>query len=602
MPTQAKPKKKKKKIPKHAFVKCRGGKRAPHAFFYSDEIKNCKEAVEKYGANLVCKIGCLGLGTCVQTCPEEAISIGEQGLPSIDLDKCIGCGKCVKACPQKVLELVSPISPILRFNRTDDCLAPCQQTCPAQIDIPRFVQKIKQRKYQEALSVIKEHTPMPLTLGRVCPRPCEGRCRRRQVDEPVAINFLKRFVADYEWHNDQRLSLFVAPDSGHKVAIIGGGPGGLACAYFLRRLGHQVTIFEAMPKLGGMLRYGIPDYRLPQEVLDWEIEGILQLGIEVQTNTALGRDFTLQDLRDKGYEAIFIATGAWKARGMKVEGENLKGVISGITFLREVAEGKRPEIGPRVMVVGGGNVAMDAARTAVRLGVKEVCIIYRRSRAEMPASAEEIKAAEAEGIKFFFLANPLRFIGENGVLKEVEYIKMELGEPDASGRRRPIPIPGTETCMGVDTVILAIGQYPEIDFLKNDPIGKELEISRRCTLVVNQETYQTNIPYIFAAGDAVLGAKRVVDAIGTARLAARSIHLYLKKGEVVPPKQMLKEFLPEPVIDKDKILVKTRQQMPERPVSERIKDFKEVELGFTEEMALEEAKRCLNCGLACYGD
>lgn len=600
MPIQAKPKK--KKIPRHAFVKCRGGKRAPRAFFYPDEVKDCKEAVEKYGVNLICKIGCLGLGTCVQACPQGAITIGEQGLPIIDIEHCIGCGKCVKACPQNVLELVSPISPILRFNRTDDCLAPCQQTCPAQIDIPRFIQKIKQRKYEEALLIIKERMPMPLTLGRVCPRPCEERCRRKQVDEPVAINFLKRFVADYEWLNGRRLSLFVAPDSGHKVAIVGGGPGGLACAYFLRRLGHRVTIFEAMPKLGGMLRYGIPDYRLSQAVLDWEIEGILQLGIEVQTNTALGKDFTLQDLRDKGYEVIFIATGAWKARGMKIEGEALKGVISGVKFLREVAEGKRPEIGPRVMVVGGGNVAIDAARTAIRLGAKEVYIIYRRSCAEMPALPEEVKAAEAEGIKFFFLANPLRFVGENGVLKEVEYTRMELGEPDASGRRRPIPVPGTETKIGVDTVILAIGQYPDTAFLKNDPVGKALEISRRGTLVVNQETCQTNIPYIFAAGDLVLGPRLVVEVIGTARLAARSIHLYLKKGKVTPPERMLKTFLPEPVIDKDKVPLKPRQQMPERPVSERIKDFQEVELGFTEEIALKEAERCLNCGLACYGD
>ncbi|MDL1969492.1 MAG: FAD-dependent oxidoreductase [Candidatus Desulfofervidaceae bacterium] len=602
MPTQAKPKKKKKKVPRHAFVKCRGGKRAPRAFFYPDGVKDCKEAVEKYGINLLCKIGCLGLGSCVQVCPQEAITIGEQGLPIIDIENCIGCGKCVKACPQNVLELVSPISPILRFNRTDDCLAPCQQACPAQIDIPRFVQKIKQRRHQEALLIIKEHTPMPLTLGRVCPRPCEERCRRRQVDEAVAINFLKRFVADYEWRNGQRLSLFVAPDSGHKVAVIGGGPGGLACAYFLRRLGHQVTIFEAMPKLGGMLRYGIPDYRLSQEVLDWEIEGILRLGIEAHTSTALGKEFTLQDLRDKGYEAVFIATGAWNARDLKIEGEGLEGVISGVEFLREVAEGKRPEIGPRVMVVGGGNVAMDAARTAIRLGVKEVCIIYRRSRAEMPALSEEIEAAEAEGIRFFFLANPLCFIGKDGVLKEVEYIKTELGEPDASGRRCPVPVAGTETRMSVDTVILAIGQCPETDFFKNDPIGKELEISRRGTLIVNPETYQTNIPYIFAAGDVVLGPKRVVDAIGTARLAARSIHLYLKKGKVTPPERMLKTFLPEPVIDKNKVPLKPRHQMPERPVSERIKDFQEVELGFTEEMALEEAERCLNCGLACYGD
>jgi len=591
---------KKKKLPRHAFLKCRGGKRAQRTFEYPSDL-DCKEAVKRYGINLLCKIGCLGLGSCVKACPEEAIVIGEQRLPIIDEQKCSGCGKCIAACPQKVLELVSPISPILRFNRTDDCLAPCQQACPAQIDIPRFIQKIKAGDYKKALSIIKEHMPMPLILGRVCPRPCEEHCRRNQIDEPVAINYLKRFVADYEWKKGERSSVFIAPDTGYKVAIIGGGPAGLACAYFLRRLGHKVTIFEAMPNLGGMLRYGIPDFRLPQRILDWEIEGILKLGIEVQTQKALGKDFTLADLH-KDYEAIFLAIGAWKGRELKIEGKDIKGVISGIKFLREVAEGKRPELGEKVIVIGGGNVAMDAARTALRLGAKEVCIVYRRSRTEMPALKEEIEAAEEEGIKFIFLTAPLCFVGENGHLSALKCIKMKLGEPDESGRCRPIPIPGTEEYLPANTVILAIGQQPDTEFLKNDPIGKDLEISKRGTVVVNPETYQTNIPFIFAAGDAVLGPKRVVDAIGTARLAARSIHLFLKKGEVKIIQNRLKEFLPEPVIDKQKIKILPRQKMPKRAVAERIKDFEEIEKGFNEEIALTEAKRCLNCGLTCYGE
>ncbi len=597
---QAKPK---RKIPRYTFVKCRGGKRAERKFSYPDDVKNCKEAVEKYGVNLVCPIGCLGLGSCVEACPRNAIQIGEKGLPVVDLEKCIGCGKCVRACPQNVLELVSPVSPILRFHRHNDCLAPCEQGCPAQVEIPRFIQKIKEKDYHGALTIIKNRLPLPLTLGRVCPRPCEARCRRNQIDMPVAINYLKRFVADYFYQKNEHFTPFVAPDTGHKVAIIGGGPGGLACAYFLRRLGHKPTIFEAMPKLGGMLRYGIPDYRLPQTVLDWEIEDILRLEIEVKTNMALGRDFTLKDLKDQGYGAIFIATGAWMPRQMGIEGEDLEGVIKGVRFLKEVAEGKQPAIGPRVVIVGGGNVAVDTARTAIRLSnVKEVIIAYRRDRNAMPASKEEIEAAEAEGVKFMFLTNPVRIIGENGRLKMVECIKMQLGEPDSSGRRRPVPIEGSEFKLETDTLITAIGQRPNTSILKDDPIGKDLEISRRGTLVVNPDTYQTNIPFIFAAGDAVLGPKRVVDAIGTARLAARSIHLYLKKKEITPPPEMLKEPLTDIEVDNQKVISIPRQPMPERSVAERVNDFEEIELGFDEETALKEAERCLNCGLYCYGD
>ena len=593
--------KKTKKLPRKAVLKCRGGKRAPRKFDYPMGLKDCREAIKLYGSNLECGIGCIGLGSCANACRFDAIEISEEtGLPIIDEERCNGCGKCVVICPQHALELVSPISPLLRFNREDDCLSPCQQACPAGVDIPRFIRFIKERDYERALFTIKEHMPIPLAVGRVCPRPCEDYCTRNEIDEPVAINFLKRFVADYQLNSGRHISLFVAPSTGHRVAIVGGGPAGLSCAYFLRRLGHDVTIFEAMPKLGGMLRYGIPDYRLPQEILDLEIKGVIDLGIDFRSNTALGKDFSLKDLRDQSYEAIFLGTGAWKNRGINIEGRDLIGVWPGLVFLRRIAEGERVNLGPRVMVIGGGNVAMDVARSAIRLGAEEVYIIYRRSYAEMPALREEVKAAEEEGIKFLFLANPIRLIGKDNRLRAVEYIKMKLGRPDVSGRPSPEPIPGTEKEIEIDTFIEAIGQYPDISFLKNDPIGKELEFTKRCTIVVNKDTYQTNIPFIFSAGDVVLGPRRVVDAIGTARLAAYSIHSYLKKGIVKPPEKLLKGPLPRPKIDKRYVRCMPRAMMPERGVKERIKDFKEVELGFTEEMAQYEARRCLNCGLVCY--
>ena len=600
MSTQAN-NKKKKKIPRWAFVKCRGGERAPRSFFYPDDIKDCKQASEKLGSNLVCQIGCLGFGTCVGVCKFEAITIAENRLPEVDKEKCTGCGRCVRACPQNVLELTSDLDILFRLNRGDDCLAPCQQTCPAQIDIPRFIKAIKEKRFEHALKIIKEHMPMPLTLGRVCPRPCEDNCRRKQVDEAVAINYLKRFVADLEWKSKKRMPLYVAPDTGHKVAIVGGGPGGLSCAYFLRRFGHEVKIFEAMPELGGMLKYGIPDYRLPPEILEWEIKGILELGIEVETNVALGKDFTLQDLKDRGYEAIFLATGAWKTWAPRMDGDDAKGVMTGVEFLRFVAEGNPPDLGKKVLIVGGGNVAMDAARTAIRLGAEEVCVIYRRTRKEMPALEEEIEAAEAEGVKFLFLTNPAKCVKcDTGTLKSIKCIKMELGEPDASGRRRPVPIEGSEFEMEADTLILAVGQNPDSEIYKNDPLGRALEITRWDTITVDPATCQTVYPDIFAGGDLVIGPMRVVDAIGMGRVAARSIHSYLIKGKVEKEVKMLTGLLPEVKVDKP-LPVLERQSMPHLPVSERIDNFNEVELGFNEELALKEAARCLDCGLQCYG-
>ena len=600
MSTQAN-NKKKKKIPRWAFVKCRGGERAPRSFFYPDDIKDCKQASEKLGSNLVCQIGCLGFGTCVGVCKFEAITIAENRLPEVDKEKCTGCGRCVRACPQNVLELTSDLDILFRLNRGDDCLAPCQQTCPAQIDIPRFIKAIKEKRFEHALKIIKEHMPMPLTLGRVCPRPCEDNCRRKQVDEAVAINYLKRFVADLEWKSKKRMPLYVAPDTGHKVAIVGGGPGGLSCAYFLRRFGHEVKIFEAMPELGGMLKYGIPDYRLPPEILEWEIKGILELGIEVETNVALGKDFTLQDLKDRGYEAIFLATGAWKTWAPRMDGDDAKGVMTGVEFLRFVAEGNPPDLGKKVLIVGGGNVAMDAARTAIRLGAEEVCVIYRRTRKEMPALEEEIEAAEAEGVKFLFLTNPAKCVKcETGALRSIKCIKMELGEPDASGRRRPVPIEGSEFEMEADTLILAVGQNPDSEIYKNDPLGRALEITRWDTITVDPATCQTVYPDIFAGGDLVIGPMRVVDAIGMGRIAARSIHSCLTKGKVEKEAKMLTGLLPEVKVDKP-LPVLERQSMPHLPVSERIDNFNEVELGFNEELALKEAARCLDCGLQCYG-
>jgi formate dehydrogenase beta subunit len=381
-----------------------------------------------------------------------------------------------------------------------------------------------------AVNTIRERNPLLLSCGRVCPHPCENYCRRGLEDEAVSINQLKRFVADYEMNSGRRFPIACAPDTGKRVAVIGGGPAGVSCAYFLRRLGHHPTIYDAMSKLGGITRYGIPEYRLPDQVLDWEIEGILNLGIDVHYNTVLGEDFTIQSLRDEGYDAIFMGIGAWKDYTLGIKGEDLKGVSQGINFLSSVADSpdKRVPIGKRAAVVGGGNSAIDCVRTLLRLGCEEVYIVYRRTRKEMPANEVEIEAAEHEGIKFQFLAAPTRVIDDgDGNVKGLEYLQMELGEPDASGRRRPVPIEGSETILDVDMVISAISQQPDIRFMEGEPDRENISITRWNTFDNDPETLQCSVPYLFTGGDVATGPSLVVDAIGGGRRAARSIHQYM---------------------------------------------------------------------------
>jgi NADPH-dependent glutamate synthase beta subunit-like oxidoreductase len=405
-------------------------------------------------------------------------------------------------------------------------------------------------------------------------------------------------------NSGRRLPISVAQPTHKKIAVVGGGPAGLSCAYFLQRLGHDVTIFEAMPKLGGMLRYGIPEYRLPKKVLDWEIESILELGVKHHTNVRFGHDFDLSSLIAAGFHAIFLGIGAWKDSQLRVEGEDLDGCYTGIDFLSRLAAGDAPPIGRIAAVIGGGNTAIDCTRNLIRKGAQKVYIVYRRTRGEMPANEVEIEAAEAEGVEFLFLAAPVRAIGdEDAHVMHLEYLQMELGEPDASGRRRPMPIKGSETLLETDMVITAIGQSPDISFTEATQTRlNELQTTRWNTIEVNSETLQTNIPYLFAAGDAATGPSLVVDAIGGGRRAARSIHQYVMDKEVIaPPNELGKDPIPETLFDHvDGIIKSTRAPMPELPVAARIQSFIEVDRVLTEESASGESKRCLSCCLICY--
>ncbi|HMA87006.1 MAG TPA: RnfABCDGE type electron transport complex subunit B [Desulfosalsimonadaceae bacterium] len=588
--------------PLKSFNDCDGGGRATDRFHY-DGLNRCKAAAAMYGGKRDCTIGCLGYGDCIRACQFDAIKMGENGYPVVDKEKCVGCGACEKACPKPILEVRTMTERLLHLNAADDAVAPCAQTCPAEIDIPRYIQHIKNGEYEEAVNTIRERNPLLLACGRVCPHPCESWCRRGIEDNPVAINHLKRFVADYEMNSGKRIPIDKAPDTGKRVAVIGGGPAGLSCAYFLRRAGHYASIFEAMPKMGGMLRYGIPEYRLPKKVLDWEIDGILNLGVEYHTNVRLGRDFEFGALIAAGFDAVFFSIGAWNDYQLKIPGENLSGCYTGIDFLARIGNDEPVPIGKRAAVIGGGNTAIDCVRTLVRKGCEKVYLVYRRTRNEMPANDVEIVAAEEEGIEFVFLASPNRVVGDDEErVRGLEYLKMELGEPDASGRRRPVAIDGSETVLDVDMIITAIGQSPSAEFRGKGDRMDDISWTRWNTFEVDPATHQTNVPYIFAAGDAATGPALVVDAIGGGRKAARSIDLFLKGKPVVPqPKAILNKHIQETLFDSVPGVEKSqRVEMPELPVADRITNFNEVDLVISEANALSEASRCLNCCRLCY--
>ncbi|MFY9431645.1 MAG: FAD-dependent oxidoreductase [Thermacetogeniaceae bacterium] len=526
-----------------------------------------------------------------------------------------GCGLCVvevagnpkllRSCATEVAEgmVISTDSPRVRESRkltlelllsdhNGDCRGPCIQACPAHTDVQGYVGLIANKQYREALALIKEVIPIPACIGRVCPHPCETVCRRRLVEEPIAIAQLKYFVADKDLASPEPYMPEIAPPTGKKVAVVGAGPAGLTAAYFLARAGITVTVYDAMPSAGGMLRYGIPEYRLPKTILDQEIELIEKMGVEFIYNTRVGVDISLDYLRES-YDAVFLGIGAWKSSSIRCKGEDLPGVLGGIDFLREVALHKEVRLGERVAVVGGGNTAMDAARTALRLGARQVVVLYRRTRNEMPAEEIEIMEAEEEGVEFRFLVSPIEICEENGRVTAIRLQKMELGEPDASGRRRPVPIDGAEETIPIDTVIKAIGQQV-------DPEGITVSLSEWNTIAVDENTLATNLPGVFAGGDGVTGPKIAIDAVAQGKKAAESMIAYLAGEEIPVAEPYLVEqegLTSDDFAQETKI---SRVKMPQLAVGERTNNFREVNLGLPDEEAVKEAGRCLECGCMDY--
>jgi len=515
---------------------------------------------------------------CLLSCPERAISKdGETGIVRIDREACNGC----KTIPES-----------LALEKTK--IAPCTANCPAHINIQGYIGLAANGKYKEALALIKADNPFPAVCGRVCYHPCETNCNRAEIDEAVSIRSLHRFLADLDSNEETRYVPTIKEKKDGKIAIVGSGPAGLTCAYYLAQEGYGVTIFEKAPVLGGMLTLGIPAYRLPRKVVEGEIQVIRDLGVEMKTGIAFGKDVTVAKLRAEGYGAFFFGVGSHICKKIGSPGEDMEGIHPAYDFLVKVNSSSLPSLGKRVLVIGGGNAAIDAARSALRLGAEEVIIGYRRGKEEMPADVMEIQEAEAEGVKIEPLIYPVRFLGENNRVKSVEFIRMRLTEPDESGRKKPEPIAATEFAIDVDDVIVAIGQETDWSCLTAEC---SCSVTAGGTMKVDVLTLQSDDPDIFAGGDAVTGPRTVIEAIAAGKEAAISIDRFLRGVDLREGRK--KDWQNTAKVQTDKFNPGKRVPLPMSSPEARKKNFDEVCLGLTEEMVKQEATRCQSCDCAC---
>ncbi len=530
--------------------------------------------LESYGGCGLCLVKIEGINKPLRAC-STAVNVGM---------KVITSDESLEKSRKTALSLILS-------DHNGDCKAPCFNACPTHQDIQSYVALIANGKSDEAIKVIKKDNPFPRSIGRVCPHPCEDVCRRNHLEGAVSICSLKRFAAD---GNADYIPECKEKNT-KKIAVVGGGPAGLSCAYFLLLKGYNVDVFEEQEKMGGMLRYGIPAYRLPKDVLDEEIENIKKMGADFYYNKKLGRDFTVEELKEK-YDAVFVGIGAWKSASLNIEGEDANGVIGGIDFLYKTANGIKVDIGDDVAVIGGGNTAIDAVRTAVRSGAKNVTLIYRRTEDEMPAQKDEIKDAKDEGVNFKFLSAPVRVISENGNVKGLEVQYMQLGEPDKSGRRTPVKIEGETEVLEFSSIISAIGQT-----VKSEDLN-EFERTSKGTVSADENSFKTSIDGVFAAGDVVnKGPDIAVRAIAGGKNAAISIDCYLNNIELPKTAKYSenRDFDAETLSGIESIL---RTEVTLENPEVRKNNFEEVAKVFTEKEALAEASRCLECGCSAVYD
>lgn len=559
---------------------------------------------------------CFDCGSCTGACPVSESGTGfdprrvlhmiklglkEQLLRSRAIWHCTHCDSCAYICPRDIR--FGPVVDVLRQMAIDQryidkrkyeklATAPCKATCPAHISIQGFVGAISSGRYEEAFRLIKEEMPFPAVCGRICPHPCETQCNRGKIDEPVAIEFLKRFVADMYISNGSFYIPKKKEGKDQKIAVIGAGPAGLTAGYYLSMEGFPVTVFEKLSVAGGMMAVGIPEFRLPQKILQAEIDVIERMGVEIRLNVEVGKDVSFKELQEK-YKAVFLAIGCHRPLKLEIAGEDeFSGIVDGLTFLRDINLGNLPVPQGRLVVIGGGNTAVDCARVAKRLGYQDVSILYRRTREEMPANHKEIEETIEEGIDIQFQTAPVKVLGKKGRVTGLECLRMKMGECDDSGRLRPVPIEGSEFTVQTETVLTAIGQRPDLSCLPYELRGN---ISERGLILSDPVTGVTDIQAMFAGGDVVTGPRTVVEAVAFGKEAARSIKQFLE-GKPIRTGYQAKWKRIDYVIGHAGL--RKRESMPRLSVAERKMTFKEIDQGFSEEQAKSEAERCFRiCGI-----